>query len=42
MALKLDPEFVMAYRVRGDSYSELGEYPRAVADFSEADRLKDG
>ena len=38
-AIRLDPQFAVAYTNRGNAYQNLREYPRAIEDFNEAIRL---
>ena len=38
-AIRLDPNFAVAYNNRGDAYRQKGELERAIADFNEALRL---
>jgi len=39
---QLDPEFALAHHNRGESYSMLGKYERAIQDYDEAIRLSPG
>jgi tetratricopeptide (TPR) repeat protein len=38
-AIRLDPNFVLAYRERADAYTRKGDYDRAIADYTAAIRL---
>ena len=38
-AIRLDPEYAMAYYNRGYAYYDLGQHERAIQDYNEAVRL---
>ena len=38
-AIKLKPDYAMAYNKRGAAYAELGQHQRAIADYNESIRL---
>lgn len=39
-AIRLDPQFAVAYNNRGNAYAGLGQYEKAIADLDEAIRLR--
>ncbi len=39
-ALRLDPEYAVAYQNRGQAHLRMGAYPKAIADFSHALELR--
>jgi tetratricopeptide (TPR) repeat protein len=39
-AIKLQPDYARAYKIRGDAYGNLGQNQRAIEDYNEAIRLK--
>jgi tetratricopeptide (TPR) repeat protein len=41
-AIRLSPEYAVAYNNRGTVYNDLGQYQRAIEDFNEAIRLNPG
>jgi Tfp pilus assembly protein PilF len=41
-AIQLDPEYVWAYRVRGEIFQELERHEEAVSDFTQALHLEFG
>jgi tetratricopeptide (TPR) repeat protein len=40
--IRLEPDFAMAYYVRGDAYADLGEHQQAIRDYDQAIRMKIG
>ena len=38
-AIKLDPEYPLAFNNRGAAFRDRGDYDRAIADYSEAIKL---
>ena len=39
-AIRINPDFVLAYQGRGNAYNNLQQYDRAAADFTEAIRIR--